>query len=106
PEPFLRQMRRRVRQTAKLPMEGAVARHDVARRAPRDHSDVDARIGWIEAAGRVALLTQLRADSLQLADELASDVNGAHAFMQIGGMNLEAAHARRMRRHALMGVRH
>ena len=93
------------RQAAKLPLERAIARDDVARRAAGDHADMNAGEGRIESSGRIALGAKGVADSVEFGDEQAGGVHRADALVQIGGVNLEAAHPRDMGGDALMRVR-
>ena len=101
PEPSPTRTRSDSRQAAELPVEGACAGEDVARRSAMDHSDVQRRIGRGEARIEGAILVFAR-KAADLADDVGRDGHRVGAEFRQGGMRLLPGHQRAQRRHALM----
>ena len=91
-----REILRHAGQPAKLPVEGAFARQDVARRAAVDRADAQRRRRRIEAGVHRPrdARRHLVGEAVEIGDERRRALDGVGAELRLRGMRLEPAHGR------------
>ena len=80
-------------QVPEFEIEGAVARHDVERRAAVDHTGMDRRVGHVVGGIEAAPIAKPASHVRQERDDFAGDLHRVHPSRGQRGMRLMAAHA-------------